>query len=46
MFNDSRLFRLIVDEVEKTLSYVDLEMAREYAALVPERAGAGGRSSR
>jgi phosphoenolpyruvate carboxylase len=36
MFNDSRLFRLIVDEVEKTLSYVDLEMAREYAELVPE----------
>ena len=36
MFNDSRLFRLIVDEVEKTLSYVDLEMAREYAVLVPE----------
>ena len=25
MFADSRLFRLIVDEVEKTLSYVDLE---------------------
>ena len=36
MFSDSRLFRLIVDEVEKTLSYVDLEIAREYAALVPE----------
>ena len=36
MFTDSRLFRLIVDEVEKTLSYVDLEMAREYAELVPE----------
>jgi phosphoenolpyruvate carboxylase len=36
MYNDSRLFRLIVDEVEKTLSYVDLEMAREYAELVPE----------
>ncbi len=36
MFNDSRLFRLIVDEVEKTLSYVDLEMAREYADLVPD----------
>jgi phosphoenolpyruvate carboxylase len=36
MFNDSRLFRLIVDEAEKTLSYVDLEMAREYAELVPE----------
>jgi phosphoenolpyruvate carboxylase len=37
MFRDSRLFRLIVDEVEKTLSYVDLEVAREYAELVPER---------
>ena len=36
MFSDSRLFRLIVDEVEKTLSYVDLEVAREYAELVPE----------
>ena len=36
MFTDSRLFRLIVDEVEKTLTYVDLEIAREYAALVPE----------
>jgi phosphoenolpyruvate carboxylase len=36
MYSDSRLFRLIVDEVEKTLSYVDLEMAREYAELVPE----------
>jgi phosphoenolpyruvate carboxylase len=36
MFGDSRLFRLIVDEVEKTLSYVDLEMAREYAELVPD----------
>jgi phosphoenolpyruvate carboxylase len=36
MFRDSRLFRLIVDEVEKTLSYVDLDIAREYAGLVPE----------
>ena len=36
MFNDSRLFRLIVDEVEKTLSYVDLDIAREYAELVPD----------
>jgi phosphoenolpyruvate carboxylase len=36
MFSDSRLFRLIVDEVEKTLSYVNLEIAREYAELVPE----------
>ena len=37
MFSDSRLFRLIVDEVEKTLSYVDLDIAREYA-------GAGART--
>jgi phosphoenolpyruvate carboxylase len=37
MFDDSRLFRLIVDEVEKTLSYVDLGVAREYAELVPDR---------
>src|SRR4030095_14421751 len=36
MFNDSRLFRLIVDEVEKTLSYVDLDLARQYAELVPD----------
>ena len=38
MFNDSRLFRLIVDEVEKTLSYVDLGLARQYAELVPDPA--------
>jgi len=37
MFADSRLFRLIVDEVEKTLSYVDLDLARQYAELVPDR---------
>ena len=36
MFTDSRLFRLVADEVEKTLSYVDLEHAREYAELVPD----------
>ena len=36
MFNDARLFRLIVDEVEKTLAYVDLDIAREYAALLPD----------
>ena len=36
MFRDSRLFRLIVDELEKTLSYVDLGLAREYAELVSE----------
>jgi phosphoenolpyruvate carboxylase len=38
MYADSRLFRLIVDEVEKTLSYVDLGVAREYAELVPDPA--------
>jgi phosphoenolpyruvate carboxylase len=36
MFSDSRLFRLIVDEAEKTLAYVDLDLARRYAELVPE----------
>jgi phosphoenolpyruvate carboxylase len=36
MFLESRLFRLIVDEVEKTLAYVDLDLVREYAELVPE----------
>lgn len=38
LFADSRLFRLIVDEVEKTLAYVDLRIAREYALLVPDAA--------
>jgi len=36
MYADSRLFRLIIDEAEKMLSYVDLGIAREYAALVPD----------
>jgi phosphoenolpyruvate carboxylase len=36
MFKESRLFRLIIDEVEKTLAYVDLGIAREYAGLVPD----------
>jgi phosphoenolpyruvate carboxylase len=36
MFEESRLFRLVMDEVEKTLNYVDLSIAREYAALVPD----------
>lgn len=34
MFNESRLFRLIIDEVEKTLLQVDLDIARQYAGLV------------
>lgn len=36
MFKDSRLFRLIIDEVEKTLLLVDLDIAREYASLVAD----------
>ena len=36
MFNDFRLFRLILDEAEKTLAYVDLDIAREYAGLVAD----------
>ncbi len=34
MFGESRLFRLILDDVERTLLQVDLSIAREYAALV------------
>ena len=37
MFAESRLFRLIIDEVEKTLAQVDLDIARRYAALVEDR---------
>ena len=36
MFEDSRLFRLIIDEVEKTLLFVDLDIARDYASLVED----------
>jgi phosphoenolpyruvate carboxylase len=36
MFADCRLFRLIVDEAEKTLAYVDLDIARAYADLVSD----------
>ena len=36
MFERSDLFRLVLDEVEKTLSVVDLEIARGFAELVPE----------
>lgn len=33
MFRESRLFRLVMDEVEKTLLVVDLDIAREFAGL-------------
>jgi phosphoenolpyruvate carboxylase len=36
LFRDSRLFRLIIDEVEKTLLLVDLDIARDYASLVED----------
>ena len=36
MFAGCRLFRLIVDEAEKTLAYVDLDIARAYADLVAD----------
>jgi phosphoenolpyruvate carboxylase len=34
MYRDSRLFRLIVDEVEKSLFHADMEIAARYGALV------------
>jgi phosphoenolpyruvate carboxylase len=36
MFRDSRLFRLIIDEVEKTLALVDLDLAGEFSRLHPD----------
>ncbi len=36
MFRDARLFRITLDEVEKTLLAVDLDIARSYAELVGE----------
>jgi phosphoenolpyruvate carboxylase len=38
MFAESRLFRLIIDEVEKILAVVDLEIAKDYAGLVSDPA--------
>jgi len=36
MFRSFPLFRLIIDEVEKTLPLVDLAIARRFASLVPD----------
>lgn len=36
MFAESRLFRLIIDEVERTLLHVDLDIARRFSQLVPD----------
>jgi phosphoenolpyruvate carboxylase len=38
MFREARLFRTVIDEVEKTLLGVDLDIAREFASLVPDAA--------
>jgi phosphoenolpyruvate carboxylase len=38
MFRDARLFRLILDDVERTLLQVDLSIAAEYAGLVEDAA--------
>jgi len=36
MFNESRIFKLIIDEVEKSLSLVDFKVAEAYANLVED----------
>lgn len=36
LYDESRLFRLIVDEVEKTLTLADMKVAEEYAGLVED----------
>ncbi|MGI9046012.1 MAG: phosphoenolpyruvate carboxylase, partial [Burkholderiales bacterium] len=36
MFEASRLFRLVIDEVEKQLLQIDLSIVREYARLVED----------
>jgi phosphoenolpyruvate carboxylase len=36
MFETAPMFRLIIDEVEKSLALVDLEVAEQFARLVPE----------
>ncbi len=37
MFEQSRLFRLVMDEVEKSLFHADMEIARGYASLVEDQ---------
>jgi phosphoenolpyruvate carboxylase len=40
MFNRSRGFRLAIDEVEKSLYLADMDVAEQYAGLVPDRTDA------
>jgi phosphoenolpyruvate carboxylase len=42
MFAETPIFRLILDEVEKTLAQVDLSLVRAYASLVPNEAARAG----
>ena len=37
MFENSRLFRLIIDELEKTICLTDMEVAKAYASLVDDQ---------
>lgn len=37
MYRESRVFRLVIDEVEKSILQVDLEVARGYADLVEDQ---------
>ncbi|MDX2265917.1 MAG: phosphoenolpyruvate carboxylase, partial [Hyphomicrobiales bacterium] len=37
MYEECRIYRLIIDEVEKTLALVDLNIARDYAGLAPDQ---------
>ena len=36
MFAESRIFRLIIDGVEKSLPLVDMDIAKAYASLVKD----------
>ncbi len=36
MFEESRIFRLVIDEVEKTLTLVDMDVCEKYAELVED----------
>jgi phosphoenolpyruvate carboxylase len=38
MYERSRVFRLIIDEVEKTMALTDMAIAQSYAALVADKA--------
>ena len=42
MFAETPIFRLIIDEVEKTLAQVELSLVRAYAGLVPNELARAG----